>query len=192
MDDNKEKDEVEEIFNRALEIQDQKKIDEEEEQEEVIPKTGNAEIFAPIIAIILAVASLFDMFWFTAYFGLIFCGVGIYMCRKKGAYIQQWVRILNIVAFIMCLPFNKYRAIVFAGATTVEVGLLVAAAIISYKVTNTESFVYKFLTFGIDFKSLTLVNWFAIAIIIVLAVAIYLIVSYVVEVFKGEHQNAKD
>jgi len=101
--------------------------------------------------------------------------------------------VLGLVVLLkICLPFNKYRAIVFAGAATVEVGLLVAAAIISYKVTNTESFVYKFLTFGIDFKSLTLVNWFAIAIIIVLAVAIYLIVSYVVEVFKGEHQNAKD
>ena len=101
--------------------------------------------------------------------------------------------VLGLVVLLkICLPFNKYRAIVFAGAATVEIGLLVAAAIISYKVTNTESFVYKFLTFGIDFKSLTLVNWFAIAIIIVLAVAIYLIVSYVVEVFKGEHQNAKD
>ena len=33
MDDNKEKDEVEEIFNRALEIQDQQKIVEEEEKE---------------------------------------------------------------------------------------------------------------------------------------------------------------
>ena len=101
--------------------------------------------------------------------------------------------VLGLVVLLkICLPFNKYRAIVFAGAATVEVGLLVAAAIISFKVTNTESFVYKFLTFGIDFPSLTLVNWFAIAIIIVLAVAIYLIVSYVVEVFKGEHQNAKD
>ena len=115
MDDNKEKDEVEEIFNRALEIQDQKKIDEEEEQEEVIPKTGNAEIFAPIIAIILAVASLFDMFWFTAYFGLIFCGVGIYMCRKKGAYIQQWVRILNIVAFIMCFLIGGMWIVMYIG-----------------------------------------------------------------------------
>ncbi len=101
--------------------------------------------------------------------------------------------VLGLVVLLkICLPFNKYRAIVFAGAATVEVSLLVAAGFISFKVSDTESFVYKFLTFGIDFPSLTLVNWFAIAIIIVLAVAIYLIVSYVVEVFKGEHQNAKD
>ena len=115
MDDNKEKDEVSEIFNRALEIQDQKKIDEEEEQEEVIPKTRNAEIFAPIVAIILAGASFFDMFWFAAYFGLIFSGVGIYMCRKKGIYLQQWVRILNVIAFALCLLIGGLWIVMYIG-----------------------------------------------------------------------------
>ena len=118
---------------------------------------------------------------------------GIYELHTAATMSVIVFTVLGLVVLLkICLPFNKYRAIVFAGAATVEVGLLVAAAIISYKVTNTESLVYKFLTFGIDFKSLTLVNWFAIAIIIVLATAIYLIVSYVVEVFKGEHQNVKD
>ena len=95
--------------------------------------------------------------------------------------------ILGLVVLLkICLPFNKYRAIVFAGAATVEAGLLVAAAIASYKIGVKESIV------AINFPSLTLVNWFVIAIIIVLAIATYLIVSYVVEVFRGEHQNAKD
>lgn len=95
--------------------------------------------------------------------------------------------ILGLVVLLkICLPFNKYRAIVFAGAATVEAGLLVLAAIISYKIGVKESII------AINFPSLTLVNWFVIAIIIVLAIATYLIVSYVVEVFRGEHQNAKD
>ena len=95
--------------------------------------------------------------------------------------------VLGLVVLLkICLPFNKYRAIVFAGASVLEVGLLVAAGFVSYKVSVKASIV------AIDFPSLTLVNWFAIAIIIVLATAIYLIVSYVVEVFKGEHQNVKD
>lgn len=95
--------------------------------------------------------------------------------------------ILGLVVLLkICLPFNKYRAIVFAGAATVEAGLLVAAAIVSYKIGVKESIV------AINFPSLTLVNWFVIAIIIVLAIATYLIVSYVVEVFRGEHQNVKD
>ena len=95
--------------------------------------------------------------------------------------------ILGLVVLLkICLPFNKYRAIVFAGSAAVEVGLLVAAAIISYKIGIKESII------AIDFPSLTLVNWFVIAIIIVIAIAIYLIISYVVEVFRGEHQNVKD
>jgi predicted histidine transporter YuiF (NhaC family) len=103
MNDEKEKDEVEEIFNRALEIQDQKKIDEEEEKEDEIPNTHNLEYIAPIASIILAVASFFDLFWFAAYFGLIFSGVGIFMCKKKREYIQPWVILLNVIALAMCV-----------------------------------------------------------------------------------------
>jgi cation-transporting ATPase E len=119
-----------------------------------------------------------------------------------GVYDLQTASTMSVIVFTVlglvillkiCLPFNKYRAIVFAGATTLEVGLLVTAGILSYTLQNkVNTQLYKLVTFGINFPSLTLVNWFAIAIIIVLAVAIYLIVSYVVEVFKGEHQNVKD
>ncbi len=95
--------------------------------------------------------------------------------------------ILGLVVLLkICLPFNKYRAIVFAGASVLEVGLLVAAAFVSYKVSVEASIV------AINFPSLTLVNWFVVAIIIVLAISIYLIISYVVEVFRGGHQNVKD
>ena len=140
--------------------------------------------------IILAVASIYLMHIFqdnTIQY------TGVYELHTAATMSVIVFTVLGLVVLLkICLPFNKYRAIVFAGATTVEIGFLVAAAIISFKVKNTESFVYKFLTFGIDFPSLTLVNWFAIAIIIVLAVAIYLIVSYVVEVLKGEHKDVKN
>ena len=115
MDDNKEKDEVEEIFNRALEIQDQKNIIEEEEKEDEIPNTHNIEIIAPIASLILAIASFFDMFWFAAYFGLIFSGVGIFMCKKKGEYLQTWVRIINILAFALCLFIGGIWIIMYIG-----------------------------------------------------------------------------
>ena len=97
--------------------------------------------------------------------------------------------ILGLVVLLkICLPFTKYRAIIFASASTLEVVLLIVAAIISYKVKDgVERSILN-----INFPSLTLVNWLAIAIIIVLATSIYLIVSYVVEVFKGEHKNAKN
>ena len=122
--------------------------------------------------------------------------------QYTGVYDLQTASTMSVIVFTVlglvillkiCLPFNKYRTIVFAGAATLEVGLLVTAGILSYTLQNkVNTQLYKLVTFGINFPSLTLVNWFAIAIIIVLAVAIYLIVSYVVEVFKGEHQNVKD
>lgn len=95
--------------------------------------------------------------------------------------------ILGLVVLLkVCLPFNKYRAPVFFGAVVLEIGLMVAAGFVSYKVGIKES------VLAINFPSLTLVNWFVIAIIIVLATSIYLIVSYIVETFRGEHQNDKD
>ena len=95
--------------------------------------------------------------------------------------------ILGLVVLLkICLPFNKYRALVFTGASVLEIGLLVAAGFISYKVGVKESVV------AIDFPSLTLVNWFAIAIILVVTIATYLIVSYVVEVLKGDHEDVKN
>ena len=112
-----------------------------------------------------------------------------------GVYEMNTATTMSVVVFTIlglavllkiCLPFNKYRALVFGGATVVEIGLLVAAFIVSYKIGVKESIV------AIDFPSLTLVNWFAIAIIIVLAIATYLIVSYVVEVLKGEHKDVKN
>ena len=134
--------------------------------------------------IILAVTSIYIMHIFQD------CTVlytGVYELHTAATMSVIVFTVLGLVVLLkICLPFNKYRAIVFAGAATVEVGLLVAAAIVSYKIGVKESII------AIDFPSLTIVNWFAIAIIIVIAVATYLIVSYVVEVFKGEHQNAKD
>ena len=90
------------------------------------------------------------------------------------------------VLFKVCFPLTKYRIFVFAGAATL-VGLLMgAAALVSYLVSVESSLVM------IDFPSLTPVNWFAIGIILILTVSIYLIVSYIVEVFKGEHLNVKN
>ncbi len=134
--------------------------------------------------IILAVTAIYMLYIFQ---DNTICYTGVYEFETATTMSVIVFTILGLVVLLkICLPFNKYRAIVFAGAATVEAGLLVAAAIVSYKIGVKESIV------AINFPSLTLVNWFVIAIIIVLAVATYLIVSYVVEVFRGEHQNAKD
>ena len=101
MEDNKEKDEVEEIFNRAIEIQDEKMIQEQENQEEEEPDTHNIELYAPAIAIVLAGVSIISIMWFTAYFGILFSGIGIYMCRKKNEFLKRSVLLFNVIAFAL-------------------------------------------------------------------------------------------
>ena len=86
----------------------------------------------------------------------------------------------------ICLPLNLYRGLVFGGVTLVETGLLIAAGIASFKVGVTESIL------AIDFPSLTVVNYFILGIIIVLIASIYLLVSYIVEIIRGEHLNVKN
>ncbi len=95
--------------------------------------------------------------------------------------------ILGLVVLLkICLPLNKYRGLVFAGAAILEAGLLVAAGFVSFKVGVKESII------AINFPSLTLVNWFVIGIIVVITSAIYLIATYIVEALRGEHDDAKD
>ncbi|MCR5307490.1 MAG: hypothetical protein K6E24_00650 [bacterium] len=104
MNDDKEKDEIQEIFNRALERQDQKDLEEEENAEEEIPNTHHAEYIAPSVAIALALASLFDVVWFAAYFGLLFSCIGLYVCKKKNEYVEiKGTIIYNVVAFALCI-----------------------------------------------------------------------------------------
>ena len=97
-----EKDEVDEIFSKALERQDQQKIIEEDNQEEVEPDTHNSEIIAPIIAYVFAIVSIFAKFWYASYFGFIFVGVGLFSCKKKGSFLKKPVLLMNVIAFMLC------------------------------------------------------------------------------------------
>ena len=98
----KEKDEVEEIFNRALEIQDERKAIEEEEEVDEAPDTHHVEIIAPTIATILAILSIaIDLIWFATYFGILFSLVGIYICNTNKGYIKKGIVIYNILAFAL-------------------------------------------------------------------------------------------
>ena len=91
-----------------------------------------------------------------------------------------------IILLKICLPFSRYRAIVFSSAAVVEIGLVVLAAFLSYKGNINESII------AIDFQSITLMNWFVLGIIVILVSALYLIITYIIEVFKGDHLNDKN
>ena len=97
MDNEKEKDEVQEMFSRALEA---KENSEESIDETIEEKVHYTEIISPIIALLLGILSIFDKLWFTAYFGIIFAGLGIYMCKKKGA--SRGIILLSVIALALC------------------------------------------------------------------------------------------
>lgn len=91
-----------------------------------------------------------------------------------------------VILLKICLPFSRYRAIVFSSAAVVEIGLVTLAAFLSYKGNINESII------AIDFQSITLMNWFVLGIIVILVSALYLIITYIIEVFKGDHLNDKN
>lgn len=96
MDNEKEKDEIQEMFSRALEAKENSEENEDVEEE----KIHYTEIISPIIALILGALSIIDKLWFTAYFGIIFAGLGIYMCKKKGA--SRGIILLSVIALALC------------------------------------------------------------------------------------------
>lgn len=100
MDNKKEKDEIQEMFSKQLEARENQEIEYEEENPTPSGKVHFTEIISPIVAIILGVMSFFNIFWYLAYFGLIFAVLGLYICKKKGASVG--VRILNTGALAIC------------------------------------------------------------------------------------------
>ena len=99
MDNEKEKDEIQEMFSRALEAK-ENSDDFEEEDEVEVEKVHYTDIVSPIIALVLGGLSIIDKLWFTAYFGIIFAGLGIFMCKKKGA--SRGIILLNVIALALC------------------------------------------------------------------------------------------
>lgn len=94
--------------------------------------------------------------------------------------------ILIIAILFKCYTrFELYSLISFIVVSVIFAGLSTAAIIVSYKVGINSSVLL------IDFPSLTIVNYFAFAIVIILIASFYLLVSYIIEVFKGEHLNVK-
>ncbi len=98
MDNEKEKDEIQEMFSKQLEAREN--LEAEEEDDRPTGKTHFTEIISPIVALILGIAALFNLFWFTAYFGLIFAVLGLYICKKKG--VNRGIVLLNVIALAVC------------------------------------------------------------------------------------------
>lgn len=136
------------------------------------------------IAILAPVAVIYLLFVFQENHILY---TGVYSLHIAATMSVIVFTIISLVVLCkICLPFSKYRLFVFIGSVTLASMLMTAAALVSYFVGVEQSII------AIDFPSLNLVNWFVIGIIVILTASIYFIVSYIVEVFKGEHLDAKN
>ena len=106
MDNEKEKDEIQEMFAKQLEARENmesNKEDVEEKYDKKSPKFHLTEIISPIVAIIICIISCIfsNYFWYGPFFGLIFAFLGVYICKRKGD-ISLGIRILNVVAVALC------------------------------------------------------------------------------------------
>lgn len=92
-------DDVRKMFGDILAQQE----DTEEEKIDIKKsKTQFAEYIAPVLALITFVGSFFDRFWFASYFGLIFAGAGIFVCKKREEFQNRAVLLINIISFALC------------------------------------------------------------------------------------------
>ena len=130
----------------------------------------------------------------------VFVSYILYVLQKHyilytGVYTYEAATTMSVLGFTImglfvllkiCLPFSLYRGFVFGGTVLIEAGLSIAAAFASFKIGVSAS------VLEIDFPSLTIVNYFTLGIMIVLIASIYILVSYIVEIFRGEHLNVKN
>ena len=138
----------------------------------------------PAIAIILGVVIIFMMYHLQNY-GVMY--TGIYTKEAAIAMCSIVFTIISIFGLMkVCIPFNKYRLIIFSASAALCVGLLVGAAILTYKVGYENSL------FRIPFTEMNYVNYFETIIITVILSTLYIGITYIIAVLKGERLNAKD
>ena len=109
---------------------------------------------------------------------------GIY--SKEAAIVMSSI-IFTVIAWSfllkVCRPFTLYRGIVFGVCTLVTFGGLTAAALISMFAPEEINI------FHYAFKEMNPVNYCVTGIVLVSLVTIYLAITYIVEVLKGERKN---
>ena len=112
---------------------------------------------------------------------------GIYSYETMLTLSIMTISILGIAVLFKCYTrFKLYSLIAFIITTVLFVGLTTAAVIISYKVGVAQSML------EIDFPSLTLVNYFVFGLVIIVIASFYLLLSYIIEIFRGEHLHVKN
>ena len=91
------------------------------------------------------------------------------------------------VLFEVCLPFDKYRKTVFAAAVFFAVLFLILFMILDFNNPNPKSPIL------VNFYYMEGVNYFGVAMIVIVLATIYIFVNYLVKILKGDvKRNVKD
>lgn len=92
-----------------------------------------------------------------------------------------------VILFRVCQPLNKYRGIVFGTATFIELAIMAAAIIVTY-VTGTS----KDTIILIPFEKMTEVSWFITFMVIIVSSGLYLLITYILKVLKGDIKDVNN
>ena len=136
----------------------------------------------PAIASILGVITIFGLYHLQKH-GVMYTGI----YSKDAAIVMSTIMFTTIAAFSCfktCLPFNKYRAIIFALGVTVALAGMGLAVLMSY---FADGYI-----FHLNFQAMNPVNYLVTAIITVMLVTLYLSITYIIEVAKGEHLDVNN
>lgn len=91
--------------------------------------------------------------------------------------------IANAVLLKICRPFNKYRGIVFGISTFITIAGLTASALLSLFADP------RLNIFHLNFKEMNPINYFVAALITVALLTLYLTITYIVGVMKGDKEK---
>ena len=135
-------------------------------------------------AMVMSVVIIFGLYHLQKYD---VCYTAIY--SKEAAVVMcaiVFTVIANIALLKICLPFSKYRAVIYGASAFVTVALLVGAAMLSYFAPNFMNI------FHLNFKEMNPINYLVAGIVLLSIVTLYLAITYIVETFKGEHKDVNN
>ena len=132
------------------------------------------------LAALAGVAAIFGMYHLQKY-NVIY--TGLYTVESAISMSVLLFTVLAIFALMKeCLPFNKTSSIVFAIGVILAASCLGVGAIVSFGNANGNESLFQ-----INYKTITPVNWVEVGITTVIVVTAYICITYIIEVFKGEH-----
>ena len=154
---------------------------DDETNSDVLPNVFKQAVPASVVSILLIL--VFFLAFIMQEYGFINFGVYTRECASAMSIIT--FNVLGLIyLYKVCLPFNGYRRIVLIATAIVSLLLLVASGAIAYLINNGEDIILN-----IPFMELNGPSYLFTAIAVLLFGSVYLFISQVISIKKGENDN---